>query len=94
MLSIIWRYLAAQPEQPIQESPICLVPQDCPLSAKPLSLEQLMTCLDVFRDGGLLTQQRMHKYITITLTPGREKADLSKSATMQRLLSAAAVKES
>lgn len=53
-----------------------------------------MTCLDVFRDGGLLTQQRMHKYITITLTPGREKADLSKSATMQRLLSAAAVKES
>ena len=53
-----------------------------------------MTCLDVFRDGGLLTQQRMHKYMTITLTPGREKADLSKSATMQRLLSAAAAKES
>ena len=46
-----------------------------------------MTCLDVFRDGGLLTQQRMHKYMTITLTPGQEKADLSKSATMQRLLS-------
>lgn len=94
MLSIIWRYLAAQPEQPIQESPICLCRKIVRWSAKPLSLEQLMTCLDVFRDGGLLTQQRMHKYITITLTPGREKADLSKSATMQRLLSAAAVKES
>ena len=94
MLSIIWRYLAAQPEQPIQESPICLCRKIVRWSAKPLSLEQLMTCLDVFRDGGLLTQQRMHKYMTITLTPGREKADLSKSATMQRLLSAAAVKES
>lgn len=94
MLSIIWRYLAAQPEQPIQESPICLCRKIVRWSAKPLSLEQLMTCLDVFRDGGLLTQQRMHKYMTITLTPGREKADLNKSATMQRLLSAAAVKES
>ena len=34
----------------------------------------------------LLQQQRMHKYITIRLTPGPQKADLNQSATMQHLL--------
>ena len=45
-----------------------------------------MTCLDIFRDGGLLQQQRLHKYISIRLTRGTQKADLTQSATMQRLL--------
>ena len=89
MLSIIWRYLAAQPEQPIQESPICLCRKIVRWSAKPLSLEQLMTCLDIFRDGGLLTQQRLHKYISIHLTRSPGKADLTQSATIQRLLQSA-----
>ena len=48
-----------------------------------------MTCLDIFRDGALLTQQRLHKYISIHLTRSPGKADLTQSATMQRLLQSA-----
>ena len=85
-LATVWRYLAAQGETPIEESPICLCRKIVRWSGKPLTLEQLMTCLDIFRDGGLLQQQRLHKYISIRLTHGTQKADLIQSATMQRLL--------
>ena len=47
--------------------------------------------LDIFRDVGLLQPQKLHKYITIQLTPGPQKADLNESPTLQRLLQ---VKES
>ena len=86
MLAIVWRYLASVPGNAIQESPMYLCRKIVRWSGKPLELEQLMTCLDIFRDVGLLQQQRMHKYITIRLTPGTEKADLNQSATMQLLL--------
>ena len=85
-LATVWRYLAACSGESIQESPMCLCRKIVRWSGKPLELEQLMTCLDIFRDVGLLQQQRMHKYITIRLTPGTEKADLNQSATMQLLL--------
>ena len=88
-LAIVWRYLDAQGDDPIQESPICLCRKIVRWSGKPLTLEQLMTCLDIFRDGGLLTQQRLHKYISIHLTRSPGKADLTQSATMQRLLNGA-----
>jgi hypothetical protein len=45
-----------------------------------------MTCLDIFRDVGLLQSQRHHKYLILTLTPGSKKADLNESVTLQRLL--------
>ena len=45
-----------------------------------------MTCLDIFRDVGLLQRQNKHQYITLRLTPGPQKADLNQSATMQLLL--------
>ena len=93
-LAMVWRYLAAQTEQPIQEAPICLCRKIVRWSGKALSLEQLMTCLDIFRDAGLLRHQRLHNYMTITLTPGTGKADLNQSATMQRLRKAGAPKES
>ncbi len=86
-LALVWRYLAAG-RGPIQESPICLCRKIVRWSNKPLSLGQLMTCLDIFRDVGLLETQRLHKYISIRLTPGENKADLSQSRTMQRLLRA------
>ena len=54
----------------------------------PLSLGQMMTCLDIFADVGLLQMQRYHKYITIRLMPRQEKADLASSQTMQRLIAA------
>ena len=86
-LALVWRYLAAH-GQTIQESPICLCRKIVRWSNKPMSLGQLMTCLDIFRDVGLLQTQRMHKYISIHLTPGPQKADLNESETLQRLLHA------
>lgn len=86
MLATVWRYLASVPVSPIRESSVCLCRKIVRWSGRPLELEQLLTCLDIFRDVGLLEQQRMHKYITIRLTPGTEKADLNQSATMQLLL--------
>ncbi len=93
-LAFVWRYLAARKETDIRESPICLCRKIVRWAGKPLSLEQMMTCLDIFRDAGLLQQQRQHKYITLRLTPGPQKADLSQSATMQLLLQCAEAKES
>ena len=86
-LAMVWRYLAAVPS-PIQENPMCLCRKIVRWSGVPLSLGQMMTCLDIFKDVGLLQSQRLHKYLSIRLTPGREKADLTQSQTMQTLLHA------
>ena len=86
MLALVWQYLDAA--NPVQESPVCLCRKIVRWSGKPLNLGQMLTCLDIFRDVGLLTVQRQHKYVSIRLTPGEGKADLSRSQTMQRLLHA------
>ena len=86
MLALVWRYLDAA--NPVQESPVCLCRKIVRWSGKPLNLGQMLTCLDIFRDVGLLTVQRQHKYVSIRLTPGEGKTDLSRSQTMQRLLHA------
>ena len=86
-LAMVWRYLAGYGNQ-IREAPLCLCRKIVRWSGKPLSLGQLMICLDVFRDVGLLETQRLHKYISIQLTPGTQKADLNESPTLQRLLQA------
>ena len=86
-LAMVWRYLAAAPAE-IEESPICLCRKIVRWTGKPLGLGQLMTCLDIFRDVGLLEMARVHKHLHIRLTPGNTKADLSTSQTMQRLLQA------
>lgn len=85
-LATIWRYLASVPGPRIQEAPICLCRKIVRWSGSPLSLGQLMTCLDIFRDVGLLKTHRHHKYLILTLTPGTEKADLNESHTLQQLL--------
>ena len=87
-LALVWRYLAACDAQELRESPICLCRKIVRWSGKPLHLAQLLTCLDIFRDVGLLSTRRMHKYITIRLTPGDTKADLNESQTLQQLLRA------
>ena len=84
-LAMVWRYLAAG-SVPLRESPMCLCRKIVRWSATPLSLGQMLTCLDIFADVGLLQVQRQHKYLSITLTPGNQKADLTTSATMQALL--------
>ena len=86
-LALVWRYLAAGGDS-LQEAPMCLCRKIVRWSGKPMSLGQLMTCLDIFRDVGLLQTSRQHKYITIRLTPGPQKADLNESQTLQRLLRA------
>ena len=86
-LAMVWRYLAAAPG-PIRESPMCLCRKIVRWSGQSLSLEQLLICLDIFRDVGLLQSQRLHKYVSIHLTPGSQKADLTRSRTMQILLHA------
>jgi len=83
-LATIWRYLAAAPG-PIWESPMCLCRKIVRWSSAPLNLGQMLTCLDIFSDVGLLRYARQHKYLSITLTPGNQKADLNTSATMQIL---------
>jgi len=84
-LAMVWRYLAAFSSD-IEESPICLCRKIVRWTGKPLSLGQMMTCLDIFRDVGLLNIVRVHKNLHIRLTPGNTKADLATSQTMQRLL--------
>ena len=86
-LGLVWRYLSGC-GQTIQESPVCLCRKIVRWSGKPLHLGQFITCLDIFRDVGLLTTQRLHKALIIHLTPGCEKADLTTSQTMQTLLKA------
>ncbi len=87
-LAMVWRYLAASPAAVIQEAPICLCRKIVRWTNQPMNLAQLMTCLDIFRDVGLLEVNKQHKYISIRLTAGSKKADLTESLTMQRLLRA------
>ncbi len=87
ILGAVWRYLSAQGAA-VQETPICLCRKIVRWANIPLSLGKLLTCLDIFADVGLLEAQRQHKKIIIRLIPADQKADLSTSQTMQRLLSA------
>ncbi len=86
LLGMVWRYLASHACPDMQEVPVCLCRKIVRWSGISLSLGQLMTCLDIFRDVGLLQTTRQNKYLSIRLTPGQNKADLNESRTMQRLL--------
>ena len=86
-LATVWRYLAAAPA-PIQEAPMSLCRKIVRWSGAPLDLGRLLVCLEIFIDVGLLQVTRRHKHITIHLTPGSGKADLTQSRTMQTLLHA------
>ena len=90
-LATVWRFLAGRGCDRIQEHPICLCRKIVRWSGMPLSLSQMMTCLDIFRDVGLLEKHQHRKYMILHLTPKKDKADLMGSQTMQRLI---AVKES
>ena len=87
MLGMVWRYLDSAGGN-IREEPMCLCRKIVRWSGKPMSLGQLLVCLDIFRDVGLLQKSRLRKEFAITLTPGPGKADLSESKTMKTLLKA------
>ena len=86
-LATVWRYLSAGGST-VVESPMCLCRKIVRWSGAPLSLGKLLICLDIFSDVGLLHTQRIHKNLSIRLTPGSDKADLNQSRTMQILLQA------
>ena len=86
-LGMVWRYLSARNRE-LQETPVCLCRKIVRWSGTPLSLGQLLTCLDIFADVGLLEVRNLHKYIQIRLIPTAQKADLNTSRTMQRLIAA------
>ncbi len=90
-LGMIWRYLSNFCIDTLQETPLCLCRKIVRWSGTPLSLEKLLTCLDVFSDVELISIQQHHKNISIRLLPRQGKADLNQSRTIQHL---AAVKES
>ncbi len=83
-LGLIWRYLARQKR--IYETPMSLCRKIVRWSERPLSLEKMLVCLDIFRDVGLLQLQRQHKYIFLRISKDAEKTDLNLSPTLQRLL--------
>ena len=85
-LATVWRYLASVSGDAIEESPMCLCRKIVRWSGNSLSLGRMMVCLDIFSDVDLIRTDRLHKYISIRLTPGAGKADLTRSQTMQRLL--------
>jgi len=85
-LGMVWRYLAGCNH--LRETPMCLLRKIVRWSGKPLSLGQLLVCLDIFADVSLLQIQRQHKHLVIELLPCAQKADLTTSATMQKLMAA------
>lgn len=87
VLEMVWKYLFQQGRQ-VQETPVCLCRKIVRRWERPLHLGQLLTCLDIFADVGLLEVSRHHKYITVRLLPAAQKADLNESRTMQRLVAA------
>ena len=87
-LGMIWRYLTTVGTDTIQESPMCLCRKIVRWSGQALSLEQMLTCLDIFADVELITLQRLHKYMVICPQRREEKADLNRSRTMQLLIAA------
>ena len=84
-LALVWRYLASTCAAELREEPLCLCRKIVRRTGKPLSLAQMLTCLDIFADVGLLRTERHTKYLSIRLLECQEKRDLSTSRTMQRL---------
>jgi len=86
-LGLVWRYLSAVGGC-ARITPICLLRKIVRHWGVCLTLGQLLVCLDIFADVGLLEVCRQHKNITVRLLPAETKADLNQSRTMQRLMAA------
>ena len=87
-LATVWRYLAEAPEGILQDSAAGLCRKLVRRTGQPMVLGQLLTCLDIFGDVGLLEVTRSHKHMTVRLVPQGGKADLLQSRTMQLLIAA------
>ena len=87
-MALIWRYFAHFCQDELREDPLCLCRKIVRWSGKDLSLGQMLTCLDIFSDVGLLETHRINNYITVRLPQVTEKRDLNESRTMQQLKAA------
>ena len=86
VLGHVWRYLAGFEQ--VKETPECLCRKIGRRSGAAMDLAQMLTCLDIFADVGLLRYQRQGKYLLIYPAAAQNKADLQQSPTMQRILQA------
>ncbi len=87
-LVMIWRYLSCFAAEPVREEPLCLCRKIVRWTQQPLSLGQMLTCLDIFADVGLLRLEKEMRMLTVQALPSQEKRDLKESQTMKRLLAA------
>ena len=86
MLGDVWRYLSTSSQGMLHEEPICLCRKIVRYTGRPLGLSQMLTCLDIFREAGLVEAERNHHQLYITLIPVSQKADLTQCDTMRLLL--------
>ena len=68
-LGDVWRYLSACGPR-FQVEPVCLCRKIVRGTGRPLGLSQLLTCLDIFQEGGILNLELHPKFSTITFTAG------------------------
>ena len=88
LLGKVWKYLEHDRGGPVEETPMCLCRKIVRWTGSPMSLGQLLTCLDIFTDVELIELRRQHRNLSIRLLPRQNKADLNASQTMQRLQAA------
>ena len=88
VLSTVWRYITRFGQPELREDPLCLCRKIVRWSDQPLTVGQLLTCLDIFADVELIELHRLTKYMTVRLLDDRQKRDLNESQTMRRLLAA------
>ena len=85
ILGRIWRYLARFGQNGITEEPLCLCRKIVRWSDKDLSLGQMLVCLDIFADVGLIEILHLNNRISLRLLECSQKRDLNESHTMRRL---------
>ena len=83
-LGHVWRYIASCDN--LRETPDCLLRKIVRRCGAAMDISQMLVCLDIFRDVNLLQYQRTGKYLKISPLNTREKADLQRSETLQKLL--------
>ncbi len=88
LLGTVWRYLMHTAKQELREDPLCLCRKIVRWSNQGMNLGQLLTCLDIFSDVGLVEIRRPNNCMIIRLSQSPEKRDLNESPTMQKLLAA------
>ena len=84
VLGQVWRYLAGYEQ--VKETPHCLCRKIVRRFGCNLELAQMLVCIDMFADVGLLRRQRQGKYLLLQPQAPQGKADLQQSATAQKLL--------